>query len=135
MSTPQALLVFRLPPIKEGCKHREQEIGAENNVVVGSARQDGELRRDEIFTIPTSVFQATTQQAEKFSGLCWRKRISVARDNQRGDFHSSNRFRPIIVLAHGLSHSGDKAREILGLWRDFHISIMHGSANKRLSSN
>ena len=41
--------------VKERCKNWKQEISPERDVVVGGARQDRELRCDEMFTIPTSI--------------------------------------------------------------------------------
>src|SRR5438034_3418101 len=61
-----------------------------------------------------------------------RKTIRITSDNQSGGSQSGNQLCPIIVLTQGFRHFGDKSRKIFWLWRNTHIGVMYGSANKGL---
>src|SRR5216683_2000820 len=118
--------------VKERRKNWEEQISSEHNVVMGGTRQDGELRWDEVFTIPASILQATAKEVEKRYRMGRRKTIRIASDNQRGDSQSGNTLCPIIVLTQGFLHVGDKSREIFWFWRNTQIGIIDGSTHKEL---
>src|SRR5579864_8840914 len=64
-----------------------------------------------------------------------RKSISIASNDQRRRFQSRNSLCPIIILTHSIPHFSNKTRKIFWPWRNAHIVIMYGSANKELMSD
>src|SRR2546429_128230 len=113
-------------PVEEGERGCREERRAED-VVVSQARQDRECMPafGPAFAHPATVAKAAAQQPEYLDVVTRRRHVGIGGDDQRRYLETADLLAVVEILRHRFADLPQQPREVLRVWRDPLVQLVH----------